>query len=477
MSGRESEFLRWSIKEISKHLRSKKISPVEVVTALLERIQDVDPIINSYITVMSDEALNAAKQAERQITKGKYKGAMHGIPIGLKDLIYTEGVRTTMGCEIFKDFIPDDDATAVKKLKQAGAIIIGKLNTHQFAFGPTGDRSYSGAVRNPYNLRKVTGGSSSGSGAAVAAGLCYGALGTDTGGSSRIPAACCGVIGMKANFGRVSKYGVFPLSWTLDHVGTLTRTVEDNMILLQSIAGYDSKDPYSLHERFDLDISTVKSNIRGKIIGVPTSFYFSGITDEIRETVEGALKSFEKMGAKIETVTIPHIEEIATAHFVTIASEAYVVHEERLRSRPEMIDEEVRNRILSGILPTASEYIQAQQLRHLAIREFNQLFERIDVLVTPTTSTVATDIDQREIVIGGKPQPVRSALNRLTGPTTFLGIPSISVPCGFSRDGLPIGMQLISKAFDETTAYRFAYAFEKQSGVNTLKFDIDRANQ
>jgi aspartyl-tRNA(Asn)/glutamyl-tRNA(Gln) amidotransferase subunit A len=477
MSTRESEFLRWSIKELSKHLRSKKISPVEVVTALLERIEDVDPIINSYITVMSDEALNAAKQAERQIAKGKYKGAMHGIPIGLKDLIYTEGVRTTMGCEIFKDFIPDDDATAVKKLKQAGAIIIGKLNTHQFAFGPTGDRSYFGAVRNPYNLRKVTGGSSSGSGAAVAAGLCFGALGTDTGGSSRIPAACCGVVGMKANFGRVSKYGVFPLSWTLDHVGTLTRTVEDNMILLQSIAGYDSKDPYSLHERFDLDNSTMKSNIRGKIIGVPTSFYFSGITDEIRETVEGALKSFEKMGAKIETVTIPHIEEIATAHFVTIASEAYVVHEERLRSRPEMIDEEVRNRILSGILPTASEYIQAQQLRHLAIREFNQLFEGIDVLVTPTTSAVATDIDQRETVIEGKPQPVRSALNRLTGPTTLLGIPSISVPCGFSKDGLPIGMQLISKAFDETTAYRFAYAFERQSGVNTLKFDIDRANQ
>ena len=474
MSRGKSEFLRWSIKQLSNHLRSKKLSPVEIVTALLERIEDVDPIINSYITVRSDEVLQAARKAERQIAKGKYKGTMHGIPVGLKDLIYTKGVRTTMGCEIFKDFIPDYDATVVKKLKAAGAIIIGKLNTHQFAFGPTGDRSYSGPVRNPHNIRKITGGSSSGSGAAVAAGLCYGALGTDTGGSSRIPAACCGVIGMKANFGRVSKYGIFPLSWTLDHVGIITRTVEDNIIMLQSIAGYDSKDAYSLNKRFDIDVSTVKSHIRGRTIGVPTSFYFSGISDEIRKGIEGALRSFEKMGAKIEPVTIPHIEEVTTAHFITIASEAYAVHEERLSSQPEMIDEEVRNRILLGILPAASEYIQAQQLRHLAIREFNQLFERIDVLVTPTTSTVATDIDQREIVIEGKAQPVRFALNRLTAPTAFLGVPSISVPCGFSKDGLPIGIQLISKAFDETTAYRFAYAFAKQSGVNTLKFDIDK---
>ncbi len=245
----DSNLLKLDIATLSKKLRSKEISPKDIVTPLLKRIDALNPVLNAFITVTAEEALVQAEQAEAEIAAGQYRGPLHGIPVGLKDLIYTKGIKTTMGSAIYKDFIPDADASVVRKLKQAGAIVIGKLNTHEFAYGPTGDISYFGPVRNPYDTSKMTGGSSSGAGAAVASALCFGALGTDTGGSIRIPSSACGIVGMKPTFGRVSKHGVYPLAYTLDHIGPMTRTVQDNAELLGILAGYDPEDRFRWSER------------------------------------------------------------------------------------------------------------------------------------------------------------------------------------------------------------------------------------
>lgn len=426
----------------------------------MERIDSVDDDLNSYITVLYDEALTAASRAEREIVAGNVRGWLHGVPVSLKDIIYTDGVRTTMGSQVFRNHVPDHDATVVEKLKEAGAVVVGKLNTHQFAYGPTGDRSYFGPVRNPYDATKISGGSSSGSGAAVASSLCYAALGTDTGGSIRIPASCCGVVGMKPTFGRISKYGIFPLSWSLDHVGPMTRTVEDNAIVLGVLAGHDARDPYSARRETEDFTRFLDQGIKGSVVGVPSSFYFENVEEEVRATVNKAIEIFHGLGAEIREVEMPHSEEILAAQRVVLASEAFSIHEERLRDQPTQFEEEVRDRLLTGEAIRAYEYIQAQQVKRLAVQEYSQALEEADVLVSPTTSVLPTDIGQREVNIGGYKEHVRSALTRLTGATDLNGFPALSIRCGFSVSGLPIGLQLVGRSFDEANLYRFAHTFE-----------------
>jgi aspartyl-tRNA(Asn)/glutamyl-tRNA(Gln) amidotransferase subunit A len=326
--------LYWSLTTLAGAIREKQVSPVEVTRQLLERIDEVDKKLNAYITVLSEEALAAASQAERAIMEGNIKGPLHGIPVGLKDLIYTKGIKTTMGSEIYRDYVPDYDAAVVEKLNEAGAILIGKLITHQFAYGTTGDRSYYGPARNPYDTSRITGGSSSGSGAAVSSSLCYAALGTDTGGSVRIPSSCCGIVGMKPSFGRVSKYGVFPLSWTLDHVGPMTRTVEDNAVLLGVLAGYDKRDPYSVQRVTEDFTRYLRQGIKGCTVGVPSSFYFEIMEEEVKAKVLQAIDVFGDMGAEIREIELPHIQEISLAFQTTLKSEAYAIHEKRLRAQP-----------------------------------------------------------------------------------------------------------------------------------------------
>jgi aspartyl-tRNA(Asn)/glutamyl-tRNA(Gln) amidotransferase subunit A len=449
-----------SLTTLSRSIRERRLSPVEVVGALLERIEAVDRDLGAFITVTGETALEAASRAQVEIAAGRYLGPLHGVPVGLKDLIYTEGVRTTMGSAFFKDYVPAYSATVAMKLEEAGAVLVGKTNTHEFAYGPTGDRSYFGPTRNPHDLSRISGGSSGGSGAAVAANLLYGALGSDTAGSIRIPSALCGVVGMKPTFGRVSKHGVFPLSWTLDHVGPLTRTVEDNAILLSVLAGHDPADPYSANERTENFARDLGRGVRGTTIGVPRDFFFEHVEDEVGDNVAEAIEVFLSLGAEVRDVSIPNLLETLRAQRYILAADAYAIHEERLGSEPEKFDGEVRERLLEGERLKAHRYASAQQRRLEARDEFEEALKDVDVLLAPTVPIAATLIDQRETTIGGYEEAVRSAVTRLTGPTNLTGFPSLSVPCGLTTSGLPAGMQLIGRPFDEATLYRFGHAYE-----------------
>jgi aspartyl-tRNA(Asn)/glutamyl-tRNA(Gln) amidotransferase subunit A len=444
-------------------LRERRLSPVEVVSALLERIETGDKKLNAFITVLPERALEEAARAEKEIQAGKYRGPLHGVPVGLKDLIYTEGVRTTMGSAFFEDYVPDYSATVVSKLEEAGAIIIGKTNTHEFAYGPTGDRSYFGPTRNPHDPARISGGSSGGSGATVAAGLCYAALGSDTAASVRVPAALCGVVGMKPTFGRVSKSGVFPLAWTLDHVGPLTRTVEDNALLLNALAGYDAQDPYSANRPAEDFTRELRRSVRGGSVGVPVNHYFEDVESEVEERVRGAIEIFRSLGAGVREVEIPNLPEALKAQRIILAVEAYTVHEERLKSEPERFGDEISERIRNAEHLKAYRYAKAQQItKRRSLEEFERVLEEVDVLLTPTVPIAATEIGQRGVEIGGHEELVFSALTRLTGPTNLNGLPSLSTPCGFTSSGLPVGLQLIGRSFDEATLYRYGQAHEAE---------------
>jgi aspartyl-tRNA(Asn)/glutamyl-tRNA(Gln) amidotransferase subunit A len=456
-----AEQLPRSLVDLAQAFQERRLSPVEVVGELLQRIAAAEKDLGAFITVLPERALEAAARAEVEMMAGRYRGPLHGVPLGLKDLIYTEGVRTTMGSAFFKDYVPGHSATVALKLEEAGAVLVGKTNTHEFAYGPTGDRSYFGPTRNPYDTGRISGGSSGGSAAAVAANLLYGSLGSDTAGSVRIPSALCGVVGMKPTFGRVSKHGVFPLSWTLDHVGPITRTVEDNAILLSALAGHDPEDPYSANEPAEDFARDLGRGVRGTKVGIPKDYYFEHVEDEVGERVRGAVEVFRALGVEVREVGIPHLPETLKAQRYILAADAYAIHEERLKSAPEKFDEEVRERLLEGERLKAYRYASAQQRKHGAKSEFEQALGEVDALLTPTLPIAATLVDQREVNIGDHEEPVRSAVTRLTGPANLNGFPSLSVPCGFTASGLPVGMQLIGRPFDEATLYRFGHAYEK----------------
>ncbi len=446
---------------LARAYREDRLSPVEVVRVLLGRIE-ADKT-GAFITVTAERALEDAARAEEELRSGRDKGPLHGVPVGLKDLIYTKGILTTMGSAFFRDYAPDHSATVVQRLEEAGAVSIGKTNTHEFAYGPTGDRSFFGPTRNPHDAARITGGSSGGSGAAVAAGLVYGALGSDTGGSIRIPSALCGVVGMKPTFGRVSKHGVFPLAWSLDHVGPITRTVEDNALMLSVLAGPDPEDPYSANlaeEDFTRDL---QREVRGRRIGLPDAFYFEHVEAEVEERVREAAEVFASLGAETREVDIPNLWETLHAQRLTLAVEAYAVHEERLKTEPERFDDQGLERLLRGEGLEAYRYANAQQRRLHSRREFGRILQEVDVLLTPTVPIWATEIGQRETVIGDYEEAVYSALTRFTGPTNLNGLPSLSVPCGSTASGLPVGMQLIGRQFDEATLYNFGHAYEEEA--------------
>jgi aspartyl-tRNA(Asn)/glutamyl-tRNA(Gln) amidotransferase subunit A len=469
--GNEQKWLSLDIQDLSRYIESKELSPVEVTKGILERIEQLAPVLNAFITVMADEALESARKAEQEILKGEWKGPLHGVPIALKDLVSTAGTRTTMGSEIYSDYIPDHDATIVHKLKQSGAVIIGKTNTHQFAYGPTGDVSFFGPVKNPYDLSKITGGSSSGSAAAVATALSYGAIGSDTGGSVRIPASACGIVGMKPTFGRVSKYGVYPLGYTLDHIGPLTRTIHDNAIMLNVLSGFDDHDPYSVKQEAEDFTRLLGKSIKGMVIGIPTTFYYENIQQDVKQAIDEAMDVFKHLGAEVRPVDID-LSDIPWAQLMTIRSEAYAIHEEHLKSQPDKLHPEVRERLVASENVKGSDYVKAQQIRHQVLGHFNRALTEVDVLLAPTLPIVPTAIGQREVDIEGYKEHVYQALLRLTGPTNSTGLPSLSVPCGFSSEGLPIGLQLIGKQFDETALYQVGFAFEQERSLPVLKWEL-----
>lgn len=453
------EVLKWDLATLSQALHSRQLSPTELTKVLLERIETVDPNLNSFITIMSEQAMMCAAEAEKSIMQEVIKSPLHGVPIGLKDLIYTKGIRTTMGSRMYKDFLPSYDATVVTKLQQAGAVIVGKLNTHEFAYGTTGDTSFFGPVHNPYNPAKITGGSSSGSGAAVAAHLCYGTLGTDTGGSIRVPASFCGVVGMKPTFGRVSKWGVYPLSPTLDHVGPMTKTVRDNAIMLNVLAGYDEKDPYSVNLEPEDFTQKLEGGLQGYVIGVPSTFFFEQIDDEIAARIEQVLSIYQRLGASVRPVDIEQMDSILQAQRTVLSCEAYATH--RFHIDKEGWTTEVKNRLQTGEDLKAFEYLEALEIKKRAIQSFNKVFEQVDVLLTPNTPVLQSDIYEREVEVNQQKMHIFSVLNKLTSPSNLTGLPCISVPCGFSSNGLPLAFQLTGRALNESLLYRIAYAFEQ----------------
>lgn len=455
----KDDVVHMTIEELSNSIKHNRLSPVDVVMYLLERNDKYNPIVNAFITVDREGAMARARLLEKELQKGQYRGPLHGVPIGLKDLIFTKNMKTTMGSAFFKEFTPDDNATVVDKLEEAGAIIIGKLNTHQFAYGTTGDRSYYGPVKNPYDLSKITGGSSSGSAAAVALNLCYATLGSDTSGSVRIPASCCGVFGMKPTYGRISKYGVFPLSLQLDHVGILSKTAQDNAIILDSLSGYDEKDPTTIHFE-EQSLTRVKEGIDGMTVGVATHYFNEQLDPEVKAAIDHMVHHYKKLGANIVEFEIRDIGEYLKAQQFILKSDAYAVHRERLEhGQDDLWDPEVKERLSLGKTGSGYEYAEALLTRQKAINESQALFEKMDVMLVPTLSILPTDIDQRTVDVAGERVEgnVRWELSRFTAFANLIGFPSLSIPVGFSKSGLPIGAQLIAMPLDEATLYRFGY--------------------
>jgi aspartyl-tRNA(Asn)/glutamyl-tRNA(Gln) amidotransferase subunit A len=457
MTQTTTELCYLTIRQAGSLLKSRKLSPVELTRAFLSRIERLDKTLNAYITVLPDRALAAAHTAEAEILRGDYRGPLHGIPIALKDLYDTQGIRTTASSRVMANRIPTEDATTTARLAAAGSILLGKLAMHEFALGGPDPTCGFPLARNPWNLDHIPGGSSSGSGAAVAAGLCMGSLGSCTGGSIRGPAAYCSMVGLKPTYGRVSRYGVVPLSWTLDHCGPMTWTVEDTALMLQAIAGFDPKDPTSSRAPVPDYSAALVEDIKGITIGVPRHFFFAddpAINRETLEVVEAALKTLQELGARLVEVTVPTLKYAGAAQPVIMLSEAFAYHARKLRSKPEEFGDMVRARFRMGGLFTAGEYVQAQRVRNVMKREFATALQGVDLIASPTMSNPAPAFDNVDVMTTAR-------MPSFTGPYNLTGMPAISVPCGFTKAGLPIGLQLAGKPFDEPTLLRAAYTYQQ----------------
>ena len=457
MAANASELCYLTIAQAGPLLRDRQLSPVELVRAYLERIETLDGDLRAYVTLLPERALAQAREVEAEILRGNYRGPLHGIPIGLKDLYDTAGILTTAMSRVTPDRVPTEDATTVAKLNEAGTILLGKLAMHEFALGGPDDTSLFPPARNPWNLDHIPGGSSSGSGTAVAAGLCMGALGSDTGGSIRGPASMCSIVGIKPTYGRVSNYGVVPLSWSQDHCGPMTWTVEDNALMLQALAGHDPKDPTTSTAPVSDYSANLKDGLRGMTIGVPRRYFYEAGPDVAAETVAAIEKGLEVMaelGATVRDVDIPHVEQSRYANQAIMMGEAFAYHEHNLKTRRQDFGEMVRDRFLLGGLLTIGDYVQAQRVRRLIKQEMAEALREVDVLVTPTSPKPAAAF---EGYTGGATLTGPS----FTGPFNASGLPAISVPGGFSAEGLPIGLQIAGKPFDEATVLRAAYGYEQ----------------
>jgi aspartyl-tRNA(Asn)/glutamyl-tRNA(Gln) amidotransferase subunit A len=439
-------------------LRKKEISSRELVTFQLERLEALEPRLNAFITVTGDEALQTAQKADQAAARGENLGPLHGVPLILKDLFWTRGVRTTSGSKINADFVPSEDATVVRKLRDAGSVFLGKTNLHEFAYGVSNVNPHYGPVRNPWDEERISGGSSGGSAAALASGVGYGSLGTDTGGSIRIPAALCGTVGLKPTYGRVSRYGVTPLAWSLDHVGPMARTVQDAAILFEILAGHDVNDPSSVRrdvERVSDRLNESPSSLR---MGIDTKFFFDRLDPEVREVVERAFIDLQRLGLERLDVHIPEAEHLALCRNVIMFSEASSYHEKNLKERPDDYGESVRELLRLGLLVRATEYLAAQRARRTIIRAFRSVLRSFDVLVCPTSAAAAPKIGEERLSNG---EELRTGLLRLCAPFNALGFPALSLPCGFTRSGLPVGLQIVARPFEEPLLLKVGHAYER----------------
>jgi len=449
------ELTTLTLTEAARLVHQHGLSPLELTRAHLERIEALNPVLNCFITITADAAMQRARQAEDAIKRGEIWGPLHGLPVALKDLFETQGVRTTAGSKLFENFIPRTDATVVEKLQAAGAIILGKLNMHEIALGVTNTTSNFGACRNPWALERIPGGSSGGSAAALAAGLCLGALGSDTGGSIRIPASLCGIVGLKPTFGRVSLRGVIPLSWNLDHAGPMARNVLDVAMLLGVIAGYDPQDPSSLMSPSKDDFTHLEKGINGWRIALADDDHFNQAEPEVLQIVHQAAGVFEQLGARVHRVEFPDARLAAQANLLMVRSDAAAFHQQRLQRQPADFGPDVLQRMQQGAAFTSTEYILARRTQSLLRRQFDEFFDQYDLLLTPTTPTTAPLIEGPDAI------EQAGTLTRFTSPFNLTGLPALSVPCGFTAQGLPVGLQIVGRSWAEAKLLSASYAYEQ----------------
>jgi aspartyl-tRNA(Asn)/glutamyl-tRNA(Gln) amidotransferase subunit A len=457
--------------DLGRMIASKQVSPVEVVRAHLDRIAALDAKLRAFITICADSALESARAAEADLIAGRPVGPLHGVPWAPKDLYSTKGVRTTGGSKILADSVPAADATVVARLARAGAIVLGKLNMHEFAYGPEGINAHYGDTRNPWSsdAHRIAGGSSSGSGAAVAAGMAPGSLGSDTGGSIRIPASLCGITGLKPTYGRASRAGVLPLTWSMDHVGPMARSARDCALMLGAIAGYDPADPTTSVLPVPDYGAALTGDVKGLRVGLLRAHFTDVAAPEVRTAVEAVAKQFERAGAVVDEVNLTQVAHAGTASAAIVASEALAYHAAWMRSRPQDYQPDVRERLRIGAFVSGAHYVRAQQVRALVAREVDEALARRDVLLAPATPLAAPVLGERETTLGDGPSDMRAALLRCTRPFNFSGHPACAAPCGFTAAGLPIGLQLIGRPFDEATVLRIVDAYQRITDWHTRR--------
>ena len=453
--------------ELARLIKARKLSPVEVVRAYLDRIEALNPAINAFITVTRDQALDQARRAEKEITAGRYLGPLHGLPYAPKDMLATKGIRTTNGSKVTADWIPNYESTVTARLNRAGAILIGKLNLLEFAMG-SGQKGLVAPARNPWNLEYSPSGSSSGSGASLAAGMVPLTIGSDSGGSIRNPAKSCGIVGLKPTYGRISRFGVTTLSWTLDHVGPLARTVADVAQMLQVIAGSDPQDSSAASTAVPDYARALTGNVRGLRIGVPTSHFFNNVHPETDASLRRALALLKEMGAGLVDVTVKHAELCSPASAVILGSESAAFHEKRLKENAGLFDPLVRERLEASTFYSATDYIKAMRVRTLLKDEMRRVFQTCDVLMMPA-GNAAPKLIQEIVETDVPPNPPPPARPDSFNLANVTGIPAIVLPCGFTTGPpiLPLGIQFCAKPFDEATLFRVAHAYQSATDWHT----------
>jgi aspartyl-tRNA(Asn)/glutamyl-tRNA(Gln) amidotransferase subunit A len=453
-----AELTALSIAEAAPRLRDGSLSPVELTQAHLDRIARLDPALNTFITLCAERALDQARLAGAELRAGDYRGPLHGIPIALKDLYETAGVRTTAGSEFLAEHVPERDCAVAEKLRAAGAILLGKLNMHEWAFGVTNVNKHFGACRNPWTMPPrpafIPGGSSGGSGAALAAGLCMGSMGSDTRGSIRIPSSLCGVVGLKPSYGRVSLRGVIPLGWSLDHAGPMARCVEDVALLFQAVAGYDPLDPASDDQPVPHVLTGLKAGVAGLRVAAPDDKFFRQAHPDVLAAVDAALEVFTALGAEVRRVDLGWLAEAGRASRILLGAEAAAFHRERLESAPDRFDPAILARMQRDSAASAADYAALRHVGLLGAHRLGQCFDDHDVIVLPATPLPAVPIDELGTADAGY------NWTQFTAPFNMTGTPALALPCGFTGDGLPVGLQIAGPAWGEALVLRAGYAFE-----------------
>lgn len=462
-----------TIASLAPRIAAREVSPVELTAGYLERIKRLNPTLNAYSTVMETDAMADARRAENEIARGNHRGPLHGVPVSIKDNLAVKGYPTTAGSKILADWKPDFDATVVTRLRQAGAIVLGKNNMHEWAGGGTTMNPYFGATHNPWDQSRVPGGSSGGSAAAVAANLCLVSIGTDNAGSVRNPAAWCGTVGLKATYGRVSRYGGVAGTggFSSDHFGPFTKTVEDCALVLAAIAGEDPNDPLSSAEPVPDYTECLGNAVAGMKVGVVDSYFDDLMVDEVAKSFQDALAALESLGMQVRDITIPHMDAVPAVQAATSRCENLVAHEPYLRKQPRDYSFELMARNIASLTIPASNYVTSQRVRRVICREFEEALQDVQVIVAPTVGMAAPTIEECKqgfADVAGRRVPFRhpsgSFGTRATIPFNVTGLPALSVCCGFTDGGLPLGLQVVGACFDEGRVFQVAHAYEQAAG-------------